>query len=148
MTELVRVDPDNFRMRTFVPRGLSDTGRAFFAWIVLNPNSEPQASELFELVPRAAPVTDSNAVTQTEFILRPEDHSRFQRQQVLQRAQLLAGYIAYGMSAGPDLCDTAGISVRGSSVYSVLSSSAGPSIATFRLPSSASELERVAPFCI
>lgn len=148
LTEMVRVEPRDFQLQTSVPRGLSDTGLAWFDWVVIDATPEGDAAESFELKPDARAAEGEDGIARTVFVLQPADYARFQRQQVLQRAQLLAGYYGYAMRAGPDLCDVAGIQVKGGRVTSLLSSAAGPKIGTLPLKPSATELERGAPFCI
>lgn len=148
VTELVRVAPDDLRVRSFVPPGLSSTGDAFLLWVILGPDRMPQSEEFYELVERGSSDAGDGAAVQIVYALDSSDYRRFQGQQVLQRAQLLSGYYGLGLLAGPILCDRAGIPVGGRWVYSVLSNAGNDAkITTIRVPGSAAEIKAGAEFC-
>lgn len=75
--------------------------------------------------------------------------SRFQTQQIRQRAQLLAGFYSLDLYASPALCDRAGIPGESDVVFSMLlDSGAKAKITTLRLADTAVALEPQLPFCV
>lgn len=148
VTELLRLSPEDFRMQSVIPAGLDTTGQAEFRWRVLNPDGSEEFFETFTLE-RIDSTIDANGDRQVTFALQRADLRRFQTQQIRQRAQLLAGVFQTGLSAGPILCDRAGVPARAQVVYSIIRDGrTGNKVTTLRTSQLANALEREAPFCV
>lgn len=149
ISELVRVDPEDLMVRATVPTGLSETGRAYIRWSLRNPDESSSSDELYELVRDSAVATEDGSATQATYSLKETDFNRFRNQQVLQRAQLLAGFYYMNLLVLPDMCDEAGVPVKGGHVIvSLTNTGTQARIMTSRLDETAAEIERAARYCI
>ncbi|MBE3639167.1 hypothetical protein [Mangrovicoccus algicola] len=149
VTQLVRLEPGDFRVRTQIPAGLGETGQALFHWTIVTHDDQAESVEDLEMVRVGDPVPQGNGMTEVTYKLTPAGYKTFQTQQIRQRAQLLAGYYYLGVAVIPDLCRMAGTDARRDYVVSVLFNGRnGEKITTFRLDTPASEIQPQVGFCV
>ncbi|WP_172329993.1 hypothetical protein [Mangrovicoccus sp. HB161399] len=149
VTQLVRLDPKDFRVRTSIPAGLGETGEAYFRWAIVTHTSETETVEDMELVREGEPMPKADGTTEVTYRLVPSQYKAFQTQQIRQRAQLLAGYYYLGVAVIPDLCRMAGTDSKRDYVISVLfDGKTGETITTFRIDTPASSIQPQVGFCV
>lgn len=149
VTQLLRMSPNDFRVISVIPRGLGETGKALFRWTILKPDGSEDSTEVFEMRRSGDPRLSPDGHTEVTYILANADRSRFQTQQIHQRAQLLAGFYHVGLGVSPALCDRAGVPTGANVLYSVLKDgSTGSTITTLRIGADASALKDQVPFCV
>lgn len=149
VTLLVRVEPEEFRVRTELPRGLGEHGAAQFRWIVASAVEGQEESEILDLERVGRPKALDSGRSEVIYRLSPKSFKAFQTQQIRQRAQLLAGYFYIDVAVAPDLCSMAGAQASNENVVSVLYDGAsGQKITTVHIPYTAASIQPHVGFCV
>ncbi|WP_138466485.1 hypothetical protein [Poseidonocella sp. HB161398] len=149
VTQLVRLDPQDFRVRTTIPAGLGETGAAYFRWAIVTHSSETESVADIELVRDGTSEPQADGSLVVTYKLAPGDYKEFQQQQIRQRAQLLAGYYYLGVAVIPELCQMAGTAAGREHVLSVIfDGNTGQKITTFRIDTPASAIQPQVAFCV